>query len=244
MKAPAFSPASKLLLKCTRYIKCYRDLALGGRPETLEGIVDYCVDRPVLIGQVRSEILQLGKILEASPPKRTLEIGTNYGGTLLVWCTVSAPDAKIISIDLPKGPFGGGYPRRKIPLFRKFPRARQRLHLIRENSHSEKTRERVLRILGGEKLDYLFIDGDHTYIGLQKDFEMYASLVRTGGLIALHDIRTYDQKTNCDVERFWNDVKQHFRHREIIESENTEWPPTGVTGAIMETAGLGVLFMP
>jgi predicted O-methyltransferase YrrM len=244
MNTPAFDRTSKLFLKCTRYIKCYRDLAYGGRPETLEGIIDYCVDRPVLIGQVRSEILELGKILEASPPRRSLEIGTNYGGTLLLTCTVSAADAKVISIDMPAGPFGGGYPRRKIPLFRKFSRAGQSLHLIRADSHSRKTKERVLRILDDENLDFLFIDGDHTYSGIQQDFQMYGPLVRSGGIVALHDIRTYDQTTKCEVEKFWNEIRQHYQNREIIAAPSRDSPPTAVTGALMETAGLGLLFMP
>jgi hypothetical protein len=56
---------SKLLLKGVRYIKCYSELAFGGRPDTLEDAVDYCVDRPILMAQARSEIVQLGKILQA-----------------------------------------------------------------------------------------------------------------------------------------------------------------------------------
>ena len=236
---------SKLLLKLSRYIKCYKDLALeGGRPDTLEGIIDYCVDRPVLIGQVRSEILQLAKVLEASRPRRTLEIGTNYGGTLLLWCAVSDLNANIISVDLPYGPFGGGYPRRKIPLFRRFPRAGQQLHLIRADSHSPKTRERVLRILNGEQLDFLFIDADHTYSGVRRDFELYSPLLRSGGIAAFHDIATYDQQTKCEVGKFWKEIKPHYRHREIIEQVNSGPPPIAVTGASMETAGLGLLFMP
>jgi predicted O-methyltransferase YrrM len=244
MNTPASDPLSKLLLKGTRYIKCYKDLAFGGRPGTLEGIIDYCVDRPILIGQVRAEILELGKILKASPPRRSLEIGTNYGGTLLLLCTVSAADAKIISIDMPAGPFGGGYPRRKIPLFRRFSRASQCLHLIRADSHSHRTKERVLRILKDEKLDFLFIDGDHTYFGIQQDFQMYSPLVRAGGIIAFHDIRTYDRGTKCEVEKFWNEIRRHYQHREIIEAANEDSPPMAVTGAIMETAGLGLLYMP
>jgi len=232
------------LLKCTRYLACYKDLAFGGRPETLEGIVDYCVDRPVLIGQVRSEILELGRLLQQRPPRRVLEIGTNYGGTLLLWCTVSAADATIISVDLPMGPFGGGYPRRKVPIFRRFPTARQRLHLLRANSHSQDTKERVRRILQAEKLDYLFIDGDHTYDGIRQDVEMYAPMVRAGGVVAMHDIRTYNSQTKCEVEKFWDEIKRHYRHLEIVESANQESPPTSVTGASMETAGLGVLFVP
>ncbi len=71
---------AKLLLKAIRYIKCYGELAFGGKPHTIEGIVDYCVDRPILMAQVRSEIVALGKMLQAHAPVRSLEIGTNYGG--------------------------------------------------------------------------------------------------------------------------------------------------------------------
>jgi hypothetical protein len=106
-------------LKLLRYGRCYYDLTFGNRPQTLEDVIDYCVNRPVLIGQVRSEILPLARLLKTSAPKRSLEIGTNYGGTLFLLCALSPPDATIISLDLPGGAFGGGYPVRKIPLFRR-----------------------------------------------------------------------------------------------------------------------------
>jgi len=235
---------AKLLLKVVRYIKCYSELTLGGRPNTLEGTIDYCVDRPILMGQVRSEILQLAKILEATPPKRSLEIGTNYGGTLFLLCSLSPPGAKIISVDLPYGRFGGGYPRRKAPLFRRFVRGDQELHLIRADSHSPETKDSVMRILHGEQLDYIFIDADHTYGGVQRDFEMYSPLVRSGGIVVFHDIVTYKRETECQVEKFWDEVKHRYRHREIIEEAKEGSLPIAVTRAPMETAGLGVLFMP
>src|SRR3984957_18739430 len=156
---------ARLFLKGYRYLKTYGELAFGQRPRTPGEAIDYCVDRPIMMAQVRSEIEELAKLIQAAAPKRSLEIGTNYGGTLFLLCTLSPPGAKIISLDLPSGPFGGGYPRRKIPLFRRFPTADQKLHLIRADSHAPETKERVLQILDGEKLDYLFIDADHTYDG-------------------------------------------------------------------------------
>lgn len=235
---------AKLLLKGVRYLKCFSDLTLGGRPDTLEGSIDYCVDRPILMAQVRSEILELAKTLEAFGPKRSLEIGTNYGGTLFLLCNLSPSDARIISVDLPSGPFGGGYPRRKAPLFRLFPRGHQKLHLLRADSHSAETKECVLNILEGEKLDYLFLDGDHTYSGVKMDFQMYSPLVRSGGIVAFHDIVTYKRDSNCQVERFWREVKHQYRHHEIIEAVSEGSKPVAITGASMDTAGLGLLFMP
>lgn len=234
---------AKLLLKSVRYIRCYGDLVLG-KPRTAEETIDYCVDRPVLMGQVRAEIAELARILQANPPKRSLEIGTNYGGTLLLVCRLSPPDAKIISIDLPYGPFGGGYPRRKGLLFRQFPRGSQELHLIRADSHSARTKERVLRILGEDRLDYLFIDADHTYDGVRRDFEMYGPLVRSGGIIALHDIFEHQGQTACEVKKFWSEIKGRYKHQEIVADARAGSPPVAITGMPMGTSGLGVLFVP
>ena len=223
---------AKLLVKGVRYLKCYGELALGGKPTTIEGTIDYCVDRPILMAQVRSEVVTLGRMLEERAPARSLEIGTNYGGTLLLLCNLSAPGATIISVDLPSGRFGGGYPWRKIPLFRKFTKSGQQLHLIRADSHLPQTKERVLRILDGELLDYLFLDGDHTYEGVRRDFEMYAPLVRSGGLIALHDIAAHHRDVECQVNKFWSEVKNQYRHLEIVEDPRQGW------------AGLGIVFVP
>jgi predicted O-methyltransferase YrrM len=238
------SAMERLFLKGVRYLQCYRDLAFGSRPDTLEEIVDYCVDRPVLMGQVRSEILQLGRIVQELAPRRSLELGTNYGGTLLLLCRISPPGAKIISVDLPKGRFGGGYPRRKIPLFSKFPRAGRQLHLVRGDSHALGTRERILGILKGEPLDYLFIDADHTYAGVRRDFEMYSPLVRSGGIVVFHDIVSHRRETECEVEKFWNEIKRQYRHLEIVEASSNGTLPIAITRAPMETAGLGVLYVP
>jgi predicted O-methyltransferase YrrM len=234
---------ANLLLKGIRYVKCYSELSFGPRPQSLEEIIDYCCDRPVLMAQVRSEILGLANLLKELAPKRSLEIGTNYGGTLLLLCALSVPRAKVISIDLPSGPFGGGYPLNKIPIFRRFPRFGQRLHLLRADSHAADTKVQVLRLLEGERLDYLFVDADHTYDGVSRDFQMYAPLVRSGGIIAFHDIVTHTNARRNEVERFWNEIKQKYRHKEFVEHSKPGTVPVAVTGAHMETSGLGVLFV-
>ena len=220
----------RLPLKVIRYVKCYAELSLGKGPKSLEAVLDYCVDRPIIITQVRSEILALGSLLEKFAPKRSLEIGTNYGGTLLMLCTISPPGAEIISLDLPNGRFGGGYPKRKIPLFRKFPKDSQTLHLLRADSHREEAKKQVQQILRGQQLDYLFLDGDHTYEGVKRDFRMYAPLVRSAGMIAFHDIVPHKTQRDCQVHRFWEEIRSQYESREIIENSEQGW------------AGLGVLF--
>jgi predicted O-methyltransferase YrrM len=235
---------TKFALKLARYVKTYGELVLGGRPRTIEEAIDYCEHSPILISQVRSEIVGLGKLLQELAPKRSLEIGTNYGGTLFLLCALSPADAEIISLDLPFGEFGGGYPSRKIPLYRQFPKNGQKLHLLRADSHAAETQQRVLKILSGAQLDYLFLDGDHTYGGVSRDFAMYAPLVRSGGIVAFHDIVTYDVNSRCEVVTFWNEIKQKYRHQVFVEETPRGSEPLAITGSRMETAGLGVLFMP
>ena len=227
-----------------RYVTCYRELASGVRPDSVEKIIDYCLDRPIILNQSRFEILQLGNLLQSRAPMRSLEIGTNYGGTLYFLLALSPPGAKVISVDLPLGPFGGGYPLRKIPLYRKFPRAGQRLDLIRANSHAPETKERVLRILGGELLDYLFLDADHTYRGVELDFQMYSPLVRSGGIVAFHDIVTHKQGSSCDVAQFWGEIKQRYDHLEFVDAPHNGGPPLSIYGGPMEASGIGVVFLP
>jgi cephalosporin hydroxylase len=221
-----------LLLKGIRYVRCYGELAFGSRKNTSEWAIDYCTDRPIVMAQIRSEIVALGKLLREVAPRCSMEIGTNYGGTLLLLCTISPPGAQIISLDLPLGKFGGGYPKRKIPLFRLFPRNGQKLSLIRGDSHLSETRQQVQRLLGDQKLDYLFIDGDHTYEGVKRDFEMYAPFVRSGGIVAFHDIARHTRHKDCEVDKFWNELKQQYRHQEFIENPDQGW------------AGIGVIYLP
>ena len=157
-------------------------------------------------------------ILEKVRPKYVLEIGTAQGGTLLLWVQVATDDALIISIDLPGGPFGGGYPLLKRLTYRSFRRNKQRIVLIRADSHHKDTLKKVRNILGGAKLDFLFVDGDHSYEGVKKDFEMYSSLVRRGGIIAFHDIVPGSSELVGGVPRFWREVKEKYRFREIVKS--------------------------
>ena len=163
--------------------------------------------------QSRWEFCQLLQELARICPKAMLEIGTAKGGSLLAFSQLCSPDAHIVSVDLPRGPFGGGYPLWKVPLYKAFARSGQRLDLVRGDSHSASTFRHVQRLLGGRKLDFLFIDGDHSYEGVRSDFEIYKSLMRPGGIIAFHDIvaphpdRPLANGNNPgDVPRFWADL--------------------------------------
>ncbi len=194
--------------------------ALEARPGT-EALVSLAFDR--FLGvirplQVRSEVLALLNVLKETPLRRILEIGTADGGTLFVFCRVATDDAQIISMDLPGGRFGGGYPAWKTRLYEAFALPGQRLELLRADSHDAAALDDVLDLLDGEELDFLFIDGDHTYAGVRQDFEMYSPLVRDGGLIAFHDIAEHPARAAGDAHMFWAEMKSQYQVEEFVES--------------------------
>jgi len=149
-----------------------------------------------------------------------LEIGTATGGTLFLLARTAAENALIISVDLPCGPFGGGYPGWRIPLYRSFAMGGQKIRLMRADSHSDSTIGKVKELLGGKTVDILYIDGDHTYEGVKKDFDAYAPLVKKGGLIVFHDIAKHPPATGCDVYSFWQEIKVRYRHAEFIADKD------------------------
>jgi len=165
--------------------------------------------------QFKEELVQLAEEIENLNPKIIVEIGTANGGTLFMSTRLAQDDALIVSIDLPGGDFGGGYPEWKVPIYKSFARPGQRIELIRGNSHAAETFSKLKEVLNGREIDYLFIDGDHTYEGAKMDFEKYSTLVRKGGKIGFHDIVVH-KGSQCDVFKLWNEVKQEYTNREFV----------------------------
>ena len=191
----------------------------GDLNELVDFVYNQChgLIRPI---QVRSEILELLTILDRTRPRSILEIGTANGGTLFLFTRIASEDAGIVSIDLPGGRYGGGYPRWKIPLYKSFALPGQAIHLIRADSHNRTTLEKTKAVLGDNGVDFLFIDGDHTYDGVKKDFEMYSTLVKKNGIIAFHDIVSSPSMTGCEVITYWNEIKSGYEHAEVVEDWN------------------------
>lgn len=166
--------------------------------------------------QKRDELAALLRRLGELRPRRVCEIGTASGGTLYLWTRIADPSAVIVSLDLRNPP-------QALALRRRFTRPGQTLAGIEGDSKLPETRAAVELALGGEPLDFLFIDGDHSYEGVKADFEAYAPLVRPGGLIALHDINE-DRRDHPDggepvsgeVPRLWAELKASRDTEELI----------------------------
>lgn len=182
----------------------------------------------IVPGQFRSEIEQLATLVHQRKPQTIVEIGTKWGGTLAIWCAVADSKATLVSIDLPGGIHGGGYPQWRSLVYRRLAQPEQSLHLLRMDSHLSSTLDHLKTVLPPGGIDFLFCDGDHTYEGVKMDFEMYSPLVRRGGLVAFHDICTHAPEANCHVDKFWQEVRTRHKSWEYIENRNQSMFGIGV----------------
>jgi cephalosporin hydroxylase len=210
------------LSNVARYVKAYMGIgelnrltsSLVDRPGEMLAETDKYCDAFFHAFQVPEELVRLLEDVRALKPQSVLEIGTHRGGTLYLWARLAQPGAVLISIDLPGGKFGGGYSPFRAPIYRRFAQQNQRVHLLRANSHSPATLVEVRQLLSGQPIDLLFIDGDHTFEGVKKDWEMYSPLVRSGGLVVFHDVAKNYEDTQ--VKAFWDTIKTGYTFREYM----------------------------
>ena len=179
--------------------------------------------------QHRQEIEGLARRVQEIKPDCVVEIGTGGGGSLFLFCLVSSPDATLVSVDLPPSFLGRGYPKWRESIYESFTRGAQKMALIRGDSHDQRTLSLVRKTLADKSVDVLFIDGDHTYEGVKRDFELYSPLVKSPGLVAFHDITPNLLDKEVEVPKFWNEIRRNYRHEEIV-FEGDE-------------AGIGVLYL-
>jgi len=164
--------------------------------------------------QIKEEIARLSEIVKALEPAAVCEIGAAGCGTTFLFARAAAPGSLVVSLDLELEEAR----RRAASLFA---REGQRVVCLRADSQRPETVRAVERLLAGRPLDFLFIDGDHSYEGVARDFELYSPLVRPGGLIAFHDIVPLAEgdgrHTVGGVPQFWRELKgRHASAREIV----------------------------
>lgn len=162
-------------------------------------------------------------------PEHVLEIGTLHGGTTVVWTMLST--GMVISIDDPGGNWGGAahnMPGRVRERNRTLRSTFGRMVFLTGDSHYYRIYEAVDTLLAGEKLDFLFIDGDHSYDGVKADFEDYSKFVRPGGVVAFHDIDDTSLHTKDKVE-----VHRFFEGLELPKQRFSVGGPWGGIGAVV-----------
>ncbi len=171
-----------------------------------------------------SEIKLLYEKVRIDQPKVICEIGSYKGGTLFLLSQAAPNDALLISIDI-------NYPLARKLAHKNLVKKGQQLICVEGDTQDPKTLSRVIKLLKGRDIDFLFIDGDHSLFGVMNDYVRFYPLVKAGGAVAFHDIHpdsemlTGVKTTNFvgGVPVFWNAVKYQFPNiTEFVEDENQD----------------------
>jgi predicted O-methyltransferase YrrM len=128
-----------------------------------------------------------------------VEIGVMHGATTALLRSVMSPEGIVTRIDRhPPGRLFVSFER--LVAKRELGRhARGRAVLLRQWSH-EAARDWMAPI------DFLFIDGDHSWAGIERDWRNWSTHVVAGGVVALHDSRPMPDCEPLDSVRFAEEV--------------------------------------
>ena len=125
-----------------------------------------------------------------------VEIGVWHGVTTCVLRKAMAADGVLWAVD----PFPAG----QLGISLQQPIARAEVRRIRNGrvrwirTTGERAAE-IYRDARGPAIDLIFIDGDHSYDGLARDWRAWSPLVAHGGVVCLHDSRSTAERRIDDA---------------------------------------------
>jgi predicted O-methyltransferase YrrM len=160
----------------------------------------------ITTAQFTWEFIELVLAYKALKPKYVVEIGTWHGGSLWFWLRYAAPEAQIVSVDMGPEHWRPAEPDFDASIWQDWIRPSNDLHVIKGDSKSPEVVDQVKSIC--PHIDFLFIDGDHSYEGSRADFESYGPLVRPGGVIAFHDLIPPKDRPRIQVGRLFREIQQ------------------------------------
>lgn len=165
--------------------------------------------------QKPGELAGLLALLLDEAPRIVVEIGSDAGGTLWAWQQLPSVE-RVAAVSLSCAGFHSGAAL-----------DRHGAVLVPGDSHDQDTADLLAAVLSewGALADFMLIDGDHTYDGVKQDSQMYSPMVRTGGLVAFHDICPHPAHPEVQVGRFWREI---VGDKEEIVTDPAVWGGIGL----------------
>jgi predicted O-methyltransferase YrrM len=82
---------------------------------------------------------------------------------------------------------------------------------------------RMLGTAAHGRLEFVFLDGDHSYDGLKADWEGWSPLLAPGGIAALHDSRSGPRRPidSAGSLRYTSDVIRHDPRFTIVDEQDS-----------------------
>lgn len=193
-------------------------------PDKLEQAFRRVFEMPVDIQQNEYEMrLFLHRVSTELSPKRTVEIGSWRGTTAMLLSLVTSE----VTISLDVQDYGCRE--------RMCQQARDSGHVLwfyLEDGRSRETVNHVIKVLGGP-IDLLFLDDGHCLDEIEKEYELWAPEVRSGGWIVFHDINAEANQiapgvhpSICQAHAHWATLKGN--KEEIVFKGTPPGPGIGI----------------
>ena len=173
---------------------------------TVEDLVNYHVKDFIidneLFQQVYEEILTLAYWVNGFQPHNILEIG-HRGSTFHILSQLST--GKKVALD---------WVDNGLSIRSHYMMYGQDFKLFIGDSQTFETRDKVKEFC--PQYDLIFIDGDHSYEGVKRDFELYKTLLSPRGHIIFHDVDPENvfrdgpsgAEGSGQVYKFWQDLEE------------------------------------
>lgn len=160
---------------------------------------------PLSFQQDQVDFEHLLDIYRKLKPKSVLEIGTCDGGSLYHFLQAAPSGAKVGSIDM--------MGRLSLDQLKEW--APDGVEPLQHtgNSHDPESVEFAREQLS--PIDFLFLDGDHSYAGCRQDWADYIPLMSPNGIVAIHDVRMEYLGKSRKMRRFWEAVVSTTGKREF-----------------------------
>jgi len=184
---------------------------------------------PVPIYQDEGELNQLIELVKELKPKRILEIGSLYGGTMWYWMH-AVKGAEIVSVDIgvaERNASIADIEHARIALWPEWERETgSEIVQIRADSTLVET---ISAVKEYAPFDFIFIDGGHDFNTAMADWKNYWPMLRSGGLLTFHDIAYSRDNPECGVRTVWREVRNNGKWQEIVNEHNSDgWCGIGV----------------
>ena len=161
---------------------------------------------------------ELGEMLDIIRDKTSLlEIGCNFGGTLWRMGNVLRPKSKIVALDMVEQKHALLDPMLSLKYnCHRLQELGHEVHLIEGDSHLHDNRAKAEQ---HAPYDFIFIDGDHSYDGVKRDWLDYGPM---GKVVGFHDVSGGTE--GC--VRFWKELKAQNKYRTVEFDHPRQLPHT------------------
>jgi predicted O-methyltransferase YrrM len=170
--------------------------------------------------QNRRELKWLLTSVQEKRRNVVLEIGTWRGYSMEVWYKALSPEFLLTLENDPEVLefLDGRFARGELKYMDPQP------IVVRGSSFDPSVVHQVDNLLGGRKIDFLFIDGSHRYDSVKADFEAYLPYMAQGSIVGFHDVALEGEKwidAGVEVKRYFAELKEKYKWGEFHDEEGS-----------------------